>query len=979
MIVNSDKPFQIVYSIYSHEFLGLLLESFVVQLDDQGRLSLANQNISSANASEFDAGLDKADYELIKIMDSMHPEKVVKPFIKRGNIRPKDYLQKIFDPKTEDTKTQALIEEVIESKRAKIMPYLIGKRLFEMGSDGNPVWKEITVNAERATVLFHFFKNPENTHYWPTIKYKGAKLDWQYKNGYFICKDPAWLIVNNQLFHFEKGIDGKKLQAFLNKKFIVVDKRIEPSYYRGFMTNLISQFDVTAEGFDILVERGTPQVFLNISDLPGGTGKNLFGEDGERVEEDKIVFELRFKYGDIDFPVQSLSGEKVGDSVRLEENNGNYTFYKTVRSTQKEKSYLKLLRDNNLEIKVGKIALPKTEAFEWIGANEDFLDIEQIKIVQKPNAKGKIYNIGKAQISIEVNENIDWFDVKAMIKFGIYLVPFAKLRKLLIEGKTEFELPNGEIAVIPSSWFVDYAELFSFMEDSGEDDTLVLRKHHLALAKELEAGNLIHVSLSRKLESLRNFESIENYELPAMFEGSLRPYQHAGYNWLRFLNEFKFGGCLADDMGLGKTVQTLALLAHEKENNPGFTSLLIMPTSLIYNWEIEAKKFTPDLKILVYSGTQRIKDPWRFSEYDLILTSYGITRLDIDILKDFFFNYVILDESQAIKNPGSNIAAAVGQLKSKQKLILTGTPVENGTMDLWSQMNFINPGLLGNQNNFKKQFLLPIEKQGDKEKAAKLNSIIKPFILRRLKTQVATDLPEKITNVKFSAMTTEQEEVYEEVKSYYREKIISDIQATGRNNQQFTLLRGLTQLRQIANHPRLVREDYAGESGKLEDVTYMLQSTISEGHKVLVFSQFVRHLAIVKEYLESENIPYAYLDGSTKDRQAQVEKFQENEDIKVFLISLKAGGVGLNLTKAEYVFLLDPWWNPAVEAQAIDRAHRIGQENKVIIYKFITRDSVEEKIMALQNRKLALAGELINTEESFMKSLDQDDIAALLD
>jgi SNF2 family DNA or RNA helicase len=432
-------------------------------------------------------------------------------------------------------------------------------------------------------------------------------------------------------------------------------------------------------------------------------------------------------------------------------------------------------------------------------------------------------------------------------------------------------------------------------------------------------------------------------------------------------------------MGLGKTVQTLALLASEKEKNPTFTSLLVMPTSLIYNWELEAKKFTPELKILVYSGSQRIKDPWRFGEYDLVLTSYGITRLDIDVLKEFFFNYIILDESQAIKNPSSNISAAVMQLKSKQKLILTGTPVENGAMDLWSQMNFINPGLLGNQTSFKKQFLLPIEKQEDKDKAIKLNAMIKPFILRRLKSQVATDLPEKIINVKYSDMTAAQEEVYEEVKNYYREKIISDIQSTGRNNQQFTLLRGLTQLRQIANHPKLVRDDYEGDSGKLEDVTYMLQSTISEGHKVLVFSQFVRHLAIVKEYLEKEGIPYAYLDGATKDRQAQVEKFQEQEEIKVFLISLKAGGVGLNLTKAEYVFLLDPWWNPAVEAQAIDRAHRIGQQNKVIIYKFISRGSVEEKIMALQSRKLALAGELINAEESFMKSLGQDDITALLD
>jgi SNF2 family DNA or RNA helicase len=432
-------------------------------------------------------------------------------------------------------------------------------------------------------------------------------------------------------------------------------------------------------------------------------------------------------------------------------------------------------------------------------------------------------------------------------------------------------------------------------------------------------------------------------------------------------------------MGLGKTVQTLALLAYEKEENPGFASLLVMPTSLIYNWELEAKKFAPDLNILVYSGTQRNKDPWKFRGYDVVLTSYGIVRMDIDQLSEFYFNYVILDESQAIKNPNSNIATAVNKLKNKRRLILTGTPVENGTMDLWSQMNFVNPGLLGNQLIFKKQFLHPIEKQHDKEKASRLHAMIKPFILRRLKSQVAKDLPEKITNIKYSDMTAAQEKVYEEVKSYYREKIIGELAGTGRGSQQFTLLRGLTQLRQIANHPKLVREDYTGESGKLEDITYMLQETISENHKVLVFSQFVRHLSIVREFLDRENIPYAYLDGATRDRQAQVEKFQTDDSCKVFLISLKAGGVGLNLTKAEYVFLLDPWWNPAVEAQAIDRAHRIGQENKVIIYKFISRGSVEEKIMALQDRKLALAGELINNEEGFIKSLGNDDIRALLD
>lgn len=978
MIVNSDQPFQIVYSIFSHEYLGLLLESFVIQLDEKGRLSFAYQNISSANAAEFDSGLDASDYELIRLMDSMQPEVVAKQYMKKKNIKPTEFLQKIFDPKTEDLDIQKLLAENLEIKRAKILPKLIGKRLFEMGSDKYPAWKEILVHPEPATVLFHFHKNPDNTHYWPTIKYKNQKLDWQYKNGYFICKEPAWLIVNQQLFHFEKGIDGKKLQAFLNKKFIVIEKRIEPGYYRGFMKNLITQFEVEARGFEIKTEQASPQALLAISELQYNSVEDLFGDESSVPDESKIVFELRFKYGEYDFGIQSPGGENSGNSVRLEEKNDTYTFFKTVRTLQVEKKYETILKKKGMVFTHGKYSLSKTQAFEWLGTNEEYLEENRIQIVQKNSLNGKTYHIGKAQITIEVNENIDWFDVKALIKFGVYLVPFAKIRRLIIAGKTEFELPNGEIAVIPASWFVNYSELFNFIEERSADE-LVLRKHHLAFAKELQNGELIKLTLSLKLERLREFDAIDDYEIPSSFKGTLRPYQQAGYNWLRFLNEYQFGGCLADDMGLGKTVQALALLSYEKEENPGFASLLVMPTSLIYNWELEAKKFAPELKVLVYSGTQRIKDPWKFRGYDVVLTSYGIVRMDIDILKDFYFNYIILDESQAIKNPSSNIAVAVNKLKSKRRLILTGTPVENGTMDLWSQMNFVNPGLLGNQNMFKKQFLLPIEKQNDKDKASRLHAMIKPFILRRLKSQVAKDLPEKLTNVKYSDMTAEQEKVYEEVKSYYREKIIGELAGAGRGVQQFTLLRGLTQLRQIANHPKLVRDDYKGESGKLEDITYMLQETISEDHKVLVFSQFVRHLSIVRAFLEENNIPYAYLDGSTRDRQAQVEKFQNDENIKVFLISLKAGGVGLNLTKAEYVFLLDPWWNPAVEAQAIDRAHRIGQENKVIIYKFITRGSVEEKIMALQDRKLALAGELISNEESFMKSLDNEDIRALLD
>jgi SNF2 family DNA or RNA helicase len=976
MKVSSEQPFQLIYSLFSHEYLGLLFESFVVQLDEKGRLSFAHQNISSINAPEFAAGLDDTDYKLIKWMDEMQQESIVKKF-NHKKLKPKEYLRKIYDPKTENKAIQELIELKLEGLRSKILEHLKGKRLFEMGNDGNPIWREIDIMPEKASVLFHFRRNEDNTHYFPTIKYQGEKLEWQYKNGYLICHEPAWLVVDYKLYNFKKGVDGKKLQPFLNKKFIVIPKKVEEQYYSKFVTQLVSSFDVYAVGFDIKVEKSQPKPILCISDLPGNPKTDLFGNPVEEIEEDKIVFDLQFKYGDYTF----RSEEKEENNVALEKIGDNYVFHKVIRDVGKEKSFGENLKEIGLPVKSARYSMPKSNAFGWINTHRDRLQEIGIEIKQAVNGKGKSYFIGRAQISVEVKENIDWFDVHAIIKFGPYEIAFQKLRKLLLQGKSEFELPNGEIAIIPNSWFVNYSEMFAFLEEQEIEKTqsLVLQKHHIALAQELQQNNLLQMTLSRKLEKLRDFSQIEDYELPVTFKGKLRPYQKAGYNWLRFLNEYKFGGCLADDMGLGKTVQTLALLAHEKEKNPEATSLLVMPTSLVYNWELEARKFTPGLRVLSYTGTQRIKDNRLFAKYDLVLTSYGITRMDVEILKGFYFNYIILDESQAIKNPGSIISKAVNELNCRQRLILTGTPVENGTMDLWSQMNFINKGLLGNQNMFKKQFLQPIEKKNDMEKAAKLHAMIKPFILRRLKSQVATDLPEKVINVKYSTMTPEQEKAYEEVKGYYREKIVKEMTIPGLKNQQFTLLRGLTQLRQIANHPKLTDKEYIGDSGKLEDVIHMLHATASEGHKVLVFSQFVRHLAIVKEYLESENIKYAYLDGTTKDRQGQVRIFQEKEEVKIFLISLKAGGVGLNLTKAEYVFLLDPWWNPAVEAQAIDRAHRIGQENKVIIYKFITHNTVEEKIMALQERKMALAGELISTEESFMKSLNREDIEALLD
>ncbi len=981
MKVSTSNPFQIIYSLFEHEYLGYIFESFVVQLDENGKLTLQHQNISAQNASEFSERLDDTDFKLIELMDQMQQDVVIRKF-HRGKIKPRDFFYKVYKGEKPDELLQGEIHRYLEKRRSKILQQIYGKYLFEMGNDGEPTWKQLEVLAPTSTILFHFRRNHDNTHYFPTIKFNGEKIEFQSKKSYIICRDPAFMVCDNKLYSFSKYVDGNKLIPFLKKRFIVVPKKVEDTYYRKFIAPLVASFDVYAKGFDIKTERYQPEPKISMSELAINTSPSLDlfdqtnsnGKNGQ-YQEIKILLDISFNYNSYNFRADNAAPV----SVKVENQDENYTFYRIIRQNQEEIRVINLLKGLGLDIKNSKCTLKQSEAVAWLTRNSEILKAENIQLIQQ-NTKNKRYFIGQSTISVEVRENIDWFDIHAIVKFGDYEIPFRELRKIILKKGNEILLPNGEIGIIPDAWIKEYSELFAFMDEgkiNGHD--LSLKKHHLALVKDLETGNLAKVSISGKLAKLRNFDQIDEAAVPQNFVGELRPYQHAGFNWLSFLNNYRFGGCLADDMGLGKTVQTLTLLQHLKENGENAPSLLVMPTSLLYNWELESNKFTPALKVHSYTGTNRIKDVSLFNGYDLILTSYGITRLDIDILKEFYFNYVILDESQAIKNPNSNISKCVKKLNSRNKLILTGTPLENSTLDLWSQMSFINPGLLGNQSFFRNEFLNPIEKQNDQDKTRKLYSIIKPFILRRHKSQVATELPEKVESIKYCNMTARQEENYEEVKSYFRNKILEQIEQYGVNKSHMVLLQGLTKLRQIANHPKMIDIEYNGDSGKLDALTRMVLSAISEDHKILIFSQFVKHLNIVSDFLKANKIDFAYLDGSTKDRQGQVERFQTDDDLKLFLISLKAGGLGLNLTKAEYVFILDPWWNPAVEQQAIDRAHRIGQENKVFTYKFITKNTVEEKILNLQRQKVKLAADLITTEESFVKDLSREDIELLLE
>lgn len=970
MKVSPDQPFELIYSLYEHEYLGYLIESFVVQKNDKGELTYSHQNISSKNAQEFASGLDQNDFAIIRLMDQIQQDQVAHHFQKKRQ-KPEEFFLKTYDTQTGDKLIQDEIERYIERRISQILALIAGKRLFEMGKDGEPAWKEIEVVSEKATILFHFRKNEDNTHYFPTIKLEGEKIEFLHNGSYLLCKEPAWLVSQNRLFTFKKPINGGKLKPFLKKKFILIPKDLEDTYYQKFVAPLISEFDVYAKGFDIITHKPSPVPKITVSELQTARNTSLFDQTGtsSTPESSKCLLELSFDYGAHNFNADKLN--KV--SVSLEKEDGQYTFHRINRDHEKEKEIINDLAKKGLQLKSSRITLPKTTAFDWIGSNRDLLK----DFIIKQNQQGKKFFLGESSIDLEVNESVDWFDLKAKIRFGEFEIPFTEIRKYILKGKTEIMLPNGEIGVIPESWILRYKDLFAF--SSHTDDGITLNKIHVSLVQELKDGEFAKVTMDRKLENLLSFEKMEEYTVPTSFKGSLRPYQLAGYNWLRFLEDYNFGGCLADDMGLGKTIQTLALLQHQKDKNAESTSLLIMPTSLLYNWEMEASKFAPDLKILNYTGINRTKNSSLFGKYDLVITSYGTTRIDTEILSNFYFNYIILDESQAIKNPDSLISKRVRELKSRRKLILTGTPIENSTLDLWSQMSFLNPGLLGNESYFKKAYLNPIEKKKDELKTKKLNSLIKPFLLRRDKSQVAHDLPEKVINIRYCTMTEAQKEVYEKEKNAFRSKIMDVIETDGIAKSHMVLLQGLTQLRQIANHPKMVDTDYEKGSGKLEEVTYMIESSIAKNHKVLIFSQFVKHLKIVAEYLNSKNISYAYLDGSTKDRKQQVEKFQQKNDVPIFLISLKAGGTGLNLTKADYVFLLDPWWNPAVEAQAIDRAHRLGQTKKVFAYKFVSKDTIEEKIIKLQEHKQKLASDLITVEESFVKSLSKHDIKDLFD
>jgi|DewCreStandDraft_4_1066084.scaffolds.fasta_scaffold00003_391 non-specific serine/threonine protein kinase len=604
---------------------------------------------------------------------------------------------------------------------------------------------------------------------------------------------------------------------------------------------------------------------------------------------------------------------------------------------------------------------------------------EGYEIYGEERIKSVRVNHARPSLALQISSGIDWFDLSIIVTFGDQTADWKEVRSAILKGQTYVKLADGSIGQIPEDWLKRFKKVFAL--GKATERGIELSQAQLPLIDLLTSEAELHqgfAEFEQRRKRLHDFEQIEPQPLPAGFKGELRPYQKAGYDWLHFLYRYKLGGCLADDMGLGKTVQMLAFLQSLKETQkPASAHLLVVPKSLLVNWQREAERFTPQLKFLDYSKADRPKDLKVFDEVDVVLTTYGIVLRDIERLRKYHFDIVILDESQAVKNPLAQSARAVRLLKSNHRLVMTGTPIENNTFELWSQFAFLQPGLLGSLEVFRREFAAPIESEGNEETVETLRKLVHPFILRRTKSQVAPELPPREERLVYIDMSAEQEKLYQQVRDYYRQLLLGMIDSEISQDQRMRILEGLLRLRQISIHPALVEANFQGEAPKFTWVLEMLETLQQEGHKALVFSQFVEALQLLRKELDSQSIPYTYLDGQTHNRQAQVDAFQNDPNLPFFLISLKAGGVGLNLTAADYVIHLDPWWNPAVERQAADRTHRIGQQKPVFIYKVILRNTVEEKILTLQEKKRQLVDQLIHAEGSIFKSLTRQDLEVL--
>ncbi len=858
-----------------------------------------------------------------------------------------------------DTKT--LINEYIFPKLKKLFAEAAMSPAFILPKNKNlETGNLLKIELGKVPLMPHFYVNKVGSNYHVEFLAKPFSVAYSLKENEL--HSSLLFLYNHQIFLWSNSEGATIAEEFLPDGVKKFSEEEWPQILQTYIVQLAKDYKVEFHT-DLIseIKDGEPEVKLYLQ------------EKGEY-----LVFHPVFSYKGFD------AKAKDGNELIIPRGDKVIVVYRNLVEEKKFLTTLQTLHSSFVNFNDG--AALALKGADVLKGNWFFLFVDAMKELKVPvfgfeSLKNFRFNTAKPTTQIFISNNTDWFDAKVNIVFGDQKVSVAEVKRALA-GKQQFvQLEDNTLGILPEDWLKKYSLLFRVGE--GKTDRLKLSRYHLSVIDDLYENRdeqELTIQLEEKYERIREIHDIKKIDPPVNLQNILRPYQVAGFQWLNYLHEVNWGGILAEDMGLGKTVEALSFLQYYFQTNGKLKALVVCPTTLIYNWENEIKKFTPILSYHIHHGSVRARNVDELMKHNVIITTYGTLRSDIKLLLQVKLDYVVLDESQAIKNPASKVTKAASLLNAKHRLCMSGTPLQNNTFDIFAQMNFLNPGMLGTMEFFRQEFSIPIDKFGEEEQKVHLRKILYPFILRRTKEQVAKDLPEKTETVLFCEMEDEQRKIYDAYRNEYRSKIIGTIEEQGIQKSQLTILQGLMKLRQICDSPAILNEQekFENHSIKLDELTREISENIGN-HKALVFSQFLGMLGLIRQKLTELNIRYEYFDGSTSapDREKAIQSFQNNEEVRVFLISLKAGGVGLNLTAADYVYIVDPWWNPAVEQQAIDRTHRIGQTKNIFAYRMICKNTIEDKIMQLQEKKRTLAKELIADDATFVKALTKEDVMYL--
>lgn len=999
---------QVIIVFTEHPVLGTLLIPYMAEEYADDTLHLVEQAFHAS--SEVIARMSEAEREAIRIATHYTEKYLMGIYSKEKTVS--GFLRKLSeDPERIKYKVRPFIEKKLLEMLALIRDSHLPLYQKQAGSKVLYVHNAYHVNRHDVEIRFTFDVDEKMFKYQLQCYYNGQFLSLsEQKPVVVLTSAPATLLLGMELYSFPH-IESARLLPFTKKRSISVDASQIDKYIDNIVIPIARYHDIATHGLDIVEEERVCEALLSI--------------ENTIYEEQQL--RLSFRYGDQTFTPDIATEMK---RIIYRKESGKIFFFQ--RDIAHEKKALQLLTDSGLQ-RISDIHfklspdIPEKTVTEWISRHREML---LHSFLLTGNRENTSYCLDEIHIEQSYEKGLDWFELHITVVIGNLRIPFSRFRKHILEEKKEYLLPDGRIILLPEEWFSKYGNL---LEMGSQTEKGIRLKHTFmgAVQAALDESEFKIFSVNSQIQEV---------PVPQGLKALLRPYQQKGFSWMVQLYEQNFGGCLADDMGLGKTLQTLTLLQYiykpapqadrqpelvflpsnsdqkpEADSSGQFSlfsfseeellpdtheiraknapssdhqpmqqpmprkpaTLIVVPTSLLHNWRREARRFTTLSMAEYNSSTVISKDhPERFfRHFHLIFTSYGMMRNNIDLLRSYCFEYVVLDESQNIKNSDSLTFRSAIQLQSNHRLALTGTPIENSLKDLWAQFYFLQPDLLGEESAFQKQFIVPI-RQGNSRMEKRLQQLITPFILRRSKSEVAPELPPLTEETIHCDMTEQQQACYEQEKNSLRNVLLQQ-SATLDRHHAFSVLNGILRLRQLACHPELIFPDFTGMSGKTEQIIETFATLRSEGHKVLIFSSFVKHLELLAECFRQRGWKYALLTGSTNNRPSEIAHFTEQKDVQAFLISLKAGGVGLNLTEADYVFIIDPWWNPATEAQAIARAHRIGQNKQVIAYRFITQDSIEEKILLLQSEKRKLA-ETFVTDSEELPSLSDKQWADLL-